>query len=162
MTIKLDVLLVQIIHIVLLFWIFRKLIGNSLAHALLERKNKVERLEHADAEYERILVEAQEAADAAIKAGVQRKEEIIAEAINIAKKREDEILLLAEKQAKAIQDAAVQKTLDIEKELKEGFIDGVKRTTKLVVNKLIKDDVALQNSYIDGLVNEFVGEKKTK
>jgi hypothetical protein len=34
----------------------------------LERRSKVEKLQNADAEYARILAEAQESADAAIKA----------------------------------------------------------------------------------------------
>lgn len=159
MTIKLDVLLVQIIHILLLFWIFRKLIWDSLSTALLERRSKVEKLQNADAEYARILAEAQESADAAIKAWVQRKEEIVAEAALLAKKRADEIVALAEKQSERIQSEATQKAANLEKELKDGFVDGVRNTTKLIVTKLVNDDVTLQNTYIDGLVQEFVGRK---
>lgn len=130
-----------------------------MSTALLERKNKVEKLENADAEYARVLAEAQANADAAIKAWLARKEEIIAEATLVAKKREEEILALAEKQAMRIQDDAQQKAANLEKELKDGFIDGVRKTTKLVVNKLIKSDADLQNTYIDGLVREFVDSK---
>lgn len=67
MTIKLDVLLVQLIHIALLFWIFKKVIGDSLINALLERKTQIAKLEDADAEYKRILAEAQANADVSIK-----------------------------------------------------------------------------------------------
>jgi F0F1-type ATP synthase membrane subunit b/b' len=90
---------------------------------------------------------------------VQRKEEIVAEAALLAKKRADEIVALAEKQAERIQNEAAQKATNLEKELKDGFVDGVRNTTKLIVTKLINDDVALQNTYIDGLVQEFVGRK---
>ena len=87
MTIKLDVLLVQLIHIVLLFWIFKKLIWNTLTNALLERKSKIEKLDNADAEYAKILAEAKVQSEATIKEGLTRKEEIIAEATLVAKKK---------------------------------------------------------------------------
>jgi F0F1-type ATP synthase membrane subunit b/b' len=90
---------------------------------------------------------------------VQRKEEIVAEAALLAKKRADEIVALAEKQSERIQSEATQKAANLEKELKDGFVDGVRNTTKLIVTKLVNDDVTLQNTYIDGLVQEFVGRK---
>lgn len=159
MTIKLDVLLVQLFHVVLLFWVFRKLIWNSLSTALLARKAQIAKLDNADAEYKRILAEAQTTAEETVKAWLQKKDAIIAEATLVAKRREEEIVSAAQKQAMMIQDEATQKAANLEKELKDGFVDGVKQTTKLVVNKLINDDAALQNSYIDALVGEFVGKK---
>lgn len=156
MTIKLDVLLVQLIHIVLLFWIFKKLIWNTLTNALLERKSKIQKLDNADAEYAKVLAEAKLKSEATMKEGLIRKEEIIAEATLVAQKKADDLMIQAEKNAQRIQNDAEVKAFSLEKELKDGFVDGVKATTKLVINKLVKEDVAVQNAYIDGLVNEFV------
>lgn len=50
---------------------------------------------------------------------------------------------------------AQQKAGRLEQELKDGFLDGVKHTTQLVVNKLFAKDVNLQDSYVESLVKEF-------
>jgi F0F1-type ATP synthase membrane subunit b/b' len=156
MTIKLDVLLVQIIHIAILFWIFRKVIGDSLTTALLERKIQKAKLDNADAEYAKILAEAKLQSESTMKEGLIRKEEIIAEATLVAQKKADDLMIQAEKNAQRIQNDAEVKAFTLEQELKDGFVDGVKATTKLVINKLVKEDVSVQNAYIDSLVNEFV------
>lgn len=67
MTIKLDVLLVQIIHVLVLFWMFRKIIGDSLTTALIERKQTISKLANADAAYAEKIAQAKEEADAMIK-----------------------------------------------------------------------------------------------
>ena len=159
MTIKLDVLLVQLIHIIVLFWIFKKLIWKALTQALLERKLKIQKLDNADAEYAKVLAEAKLTSEATIKDWLLRKEEIIAEATLVAQKKADNLIAQAEKNAQRIQKDAEIKAVSLEKALKDAFVDGVKATSKLVVNKLVKEDVAVQNVYIDSLVNEFVSWK---
>lgn len=159
MTIKLDVLLVQIIHILILFWIFKKLIWNALTQALLERKSKIQKLDHAEEEYAKIVAEAKFKSEETIKEWLHRKEEIIHEATLVAQKKADDILANAEKNVERMVSDAQAKAMSLEKELKDGFVQWVKATTKLVVNKLVKEDVAVQNAYIDSLVNEFVWSK---
>ncbi len=159
MTIKLDVLVIQIIHIVILFWVFKKLIGSSLADALLARRTQVEKLENADLEYQEKLALAQENADQLLQEWIKRKEEIIAEWVLVAQKKSDEIVSNAQKQAERITSDAVDQVKNLEKELKDWFVDGVKHTTKLVVNKLITDKPELNSAYIDGLVQEFTASK---
>jgi len=159
MEFNLGIFLAQLVNFTIIFFVFKKLIWDKIFQAIQERRSKIEKLENADEEYAKILAEAHKNADSAIKEWLQRKEEIISEAILVAKKREEDILALAEKQAMRIQDDAQQKAANLEKELKDGFIDGVRKTTKLVVNKLIKSDVDLQNTYIDWLVHEFVDGK---
>lgn len=156
MTIKLDVLLVQIIHILILFWIFKKLIWNTLTNALLERKSKIQKLDNAEAEYAKIVAEAKSKSEETIKEWLLRKEEIINEATLVAQKKAADVLVQANKNAERIINDAQWKAFSLEKELKDGFVEWVKATTKLVVNKLVKEDVAVQNAYIDSLVNEFV------
>ena len=155
MTIKLDVLLVQIIHVLVLFWMFRKIIGDSLTTALLERKATISKLANADAAYAEKIAQAKEETDAMIKEWLARKDTLIAEWTQLAQKKYDSIVADGEQKATRFLEDAQQKAGRLEKELQDGFLDGVKHTTQLVVNKLFAKDVSLQESYVETLVKEF-------
>lgn len=154
MTIKLDVLIIQILHIVILFWIFNKLIGTSLIDALLARRQQAEKLANADAEYAKSLAEAKAKADVLVQEGLKHKESIIEEAKLTAQRKADEIVTSAEKQAWSITATATQQAESMKVELQNSWIDGVKQTAEIVVKKLFKKDVSLNKEYLDLLVKE--------
>lgn len=73
--------------------------------------------------------------------------------------------MLAEQKADAIVEKAQQEAKDLvakikadeskmKQELEENFATGVKRTTEIVVKKLLKGDHQLQQEYMDQLVKE--------
>lgn len=155
MTIKLDVLLVQILHVIILLWIFRKIIGTSLTEALLDRKKKIHKLQHADEVYQEMITKAQEEANEIVKEGVQRKEALIAEGSQLAQKKYDQILADAEHKAQRMVEEAMLKAESLQRELKDSYVEGVKKTAQLVVNKIFQDDVSLQDTYLQKLVEEF-------
>jgi len=66
MTIKLDVLIIQLIHVAILFRLFKKIIGDSLTQAIIKRKSLMAKLEDADKTYAEIIAEANEKSDALV------------------------------------------------------------------------------------------------
>jgi F0F1-type ATP synthase membrane subunit b/b' len=154
MTIKLDVLLVQILHIAILFRVFKKLVGDSLTNALLARRQQAEKLANADAEYAKSIAEAKAKADILVQEGLKHKESIIEEAKMTAQRKADEIVSSAEKQAGSITATATQQAESMKVELQNSWIDGVKQTAEVVVKKLFKKDVTLNKEYLDMLVKE--------
>lgn len=155
MTIKLDVLLIQLINIGILFFVFRKFIGSALTNEIVRRKEALRKLSHAEETYQEMIAKAQEEVNGLIKEGVVRKEALIAEWTLLAQKSHDQIMKDADHKANRIVEAATLKADSLERELKDSYVDGVKKTAQLVVNKLFKNDVSLQDKYMEELVEEF-------
>ncbi len=154
MVIKLDVLLVQLFHIAILFWVFRKLVWDSLTNAILARRVKQEKLDHAEAEAAKYILEAKAQADILVQEWLQHKKSIIDEAAITAEKKADDIIANAHKQAEKIKEAANFESLQMKQELEQNRTDGVKQTALVVVRKLFDKDVSLQQEYLDMLVKE--------
>lgn len=154
MTLKLDVLLVQIVHVALLFWVFKKIIGDSLTTAILARQEKQAKLDNAEAEAQKAIAEAKAKADVLVQEWLKHKESLIEEAKLTAQRKADEIVSSAEKQAWAITTTATQQAENMKVELQNSWIDGVKQTAEVVVKKLFKKDITLNKEYMDMLVKE--------
>lgn len=155
MNLKLDVLIIQLANIFIVFWLFRKFIGSVLTAEIVRRKEAVKKLEHAEHTYREIVTEAEQKAHALFVAWVEQKELIIAEAKQVAQRRADEIVQAWHKKVEQMLRDATMHTAQLERELKEGFVDGVKTTTQLVVNKLFENDLRLEEKYVERLVAEF-------
>ena len=91
-----------------------------------------------------------------IEEGVQHKNKLIEEAKAVAEQKANALVEQAEKQAASITAQAEEKAQHLEKELKDGFVDGVKQTAHMVVKKLFNEDKQLKDDYVAGLVKEFV------
>jgi F-type H+-transporting ATPase subunit b len=154
MTIKLDVLLVQLLHIAILFWIFKKYISVPLTELLLERRNNLDKIANADADYAKSLAEAKAKADVIVQEGLKHKQSIIEEATLTAQKKADELLASANKQAGNITESASKQAETMKVELQNSWMDGVKQTAEVVVKRLFNKDVALNKEYLDMLVKE--------
>lgn len=155
MTLKLDVLIVQIIHIAILFWIFKKIIGDSLANALTERKDLMKKLEHAEDVFKQRIKDAEEEAEKIIQEGLNKKVSIIAEAGAVATKRQQEILDEASRKAESVLHDAEKRAQALSDDLEKNFTDGLKKTAVSVVKKLIWGNKELENAYLDSVVKEF-------
>lgn len=58
LTIKVDVLIVQLINLAILFWIFKKLFGDTLVKEIAKRKEMTLKLEQAHKEYDALIAQA--------------------------------------------------------------------------------------------------------
>lgn len=154
MNIKLDVLIVQIIHVVLLIYIFNAIFGKSLADALIARKELQKKLENADETYAEKIAEADAKATDILSAAYTEKQKILADAQDAAKRVEWKILADAEKQKETmIRDA--QEKLAYEKSILEwSFVSLVKDTSKKVLQK-IGTEKAVQDAYVDAVISQL-------
>lgn len=155
MTLKLDVLIVQIIHIAILFWIFKKIIGDSLANALTERKDLMKKLEHAEDVFKQRIKDADEEAERIIQESLDKRVSIIAEAGAVANKRQQEILDEASRKAESVLHDAEKRAKALSDDLEKNFADGVKKTAVAVVKKLVHGNKELESAYLDSVVSEF-------
>ena len=137
MTLKLDVLIVQIIHIAILFFFFKKIIGDSLANALTERKDLMKKLEHAEDVFKQRIKDADEEAEKIIQEGLNKKISIIAEAGAVATKRQQEMLDEASRKAEGVLHDAEKRAKALSDDLEKNFTDGLKKTAVSLVKKLI-------------------------
>ena len=157
-TILINVL-AQIVNLILFFWILKKLVGQPIVEQLQKRKELLQKLQKADEEYQKIIEEAKSKAQQIIDEATQSKKTILQE----AQLKADEIVKKATHQAqKRADDILHQAQLEAQKikaSLEAWWEEAVKKTTQLVVKKLLQDDVSLQDAYLKKLVEEFKNSK---
>jgi len=155
MDISVSAVLVQVIQFAILFLLFKKFLTKPISSAIEERRWLIKKLENAELAYE----EKVEAGDVEFKKMIQqwveKKEQLIAEAGVLANKRQDEILKEAKMKAKWIVHDAEIRSKDLEDELKNGFESGVKKTSLLVIKKLLNKDNDFKSEYLDSVVKEL-------
>jgi F0F1-type ATP synthase membrane subunit b/b' len=116
LTIKLDVLIVQIINVLILFYLFNKLFGKELLAEIAERRAMTRRLEQAEKEYASLIAQAHAEKDAIINDALEHKKSLLDEASRLAKRERDEIVEKAIKDAERI---VLQAQQDIESQKKD-------------------------------------------
>lgn len=158
MQVKLDVLLIQIVNILILLWVFKKIIGDSLTKEIIARKKLMKKLENTDAEYQRVMAEAAKKAEEEINQGMKKKQEIIAEGTLFAEQKKQAIIEDAYKDAEVIKMNAKDETKKLETELKDNREKGVKKTTEIVVKKLLNKDVSLKEEYINAIMKDIAAK----
>jgi F0F1-type ATP synthase membrane subunit b/b' len=160
LTIKVDVLIVQIINIALLLMFFKKIIGNTLADEVEKRKAMTLKLEQADREYASLLADANAQKEWILSEALAHKKKLLEEAKEIALHEKDKILWKAKSEADSILDKA-KKDADIQaRDLDSNFIQWVKTTSLSLVKKLFASKKDIQESYLQGLVEEFSASYK--
>lgn len=160
LTIKVDVLIVQIINITLLLLFFKKMIGNSLTKEVEKRKELTKRLEQADEEYNILINKAQEEKNALLEEALEKKNDILKEAKELAEQHKAKTIEQAQKDAKNIINQANQEAELKSRDLESHFVQGVKTTALAMVKKLFTSNKNLQESYVEGLVEEFSASYK--
>lgn len=156
MEISFSSLAAQIINFGIMFFLFSRFVAKPISKQIEERRKLIEKIKKADELYKEKIEEAEKKAEGIISDWLIKKENIITEWESIALKKQIEILQEANKKAeKIVIDANnTAKTLSIE--LENNFIESVKKTSKVVVKKLLQKDMDLQKSYLEEIVKEAI------
>ena len=145
----------QIVNLLIFFWLLKKLVAVPLIKELEERKKLLQKLKDAEKEYERIISEAKQKAEKIISEANNLRKKIITEAEEAAKIRQQEIMAEAQRKAEDIVKQAKIEAEKIKTSLETGWEDSVKEVARLVVKKLLQEDITLQDKYLHQLINEF-------
>lgn len=155
LTIKLDVLLVQLINIGILFYIFKKLFADTIIKEIEDRRAMTQKLEQANKEYTSLLAEAEAKKEEIINEALAHKKSVVAESVDLAKQERDKILEKAHREAELIVEKTNQETASQQRDFEAQFEGGVKRTALAMVKKLFTDHPSVSHDYVQWLANEF-------
>lgn len=156
LSIKVDVLLVQIVNVLILFFMFKKLFGQTLVDEIKKRKSLTKKLQSAEIEYETLLAKAHQEKDAIIAEALTHKQNVLQEALSLAEEARKQAIAKADAQASEIIEKAQRETTAAKEELLAHYEAWVKKTTMQVVEKIFHDDKKLQETYVDMLVKETI------
>ena len=118
------------------------------------------KLEQADKEYASLLADANAQKEEILSEALAHKKKLLEEAKEIALHEKDKILWKAKSEADSILDKA-KKDADIQaRDLDDNFIQWVKTTSLSLVKKLFASKKDIQESYLQGLVEEFSASYK--
>jgi len=154
MSLKIDVLLIQIVNVLILFWIFKKFIGDTLTREITERQSLIKKLEAADEEYEKRIAEAEKKAAAIFAHAKEEKKNLIQEGKELWEKRQQEAIEAATLEANKIRKDAEEKASKTEADLEKNFESSVKQTAFMVIKKLFNEKKDLQEEYVTKLIQE--------
>ncbi len=157
MEVSISAVIAQIINFWIMFWLFSKFAAKPLANAIENRKEMLEKLKNADKAYEEKIEFAKQEAKKIVQDWMERKEKLILEAGVLANQKRDEIISDSKIQANKVLEAAEKKSKIMEDELEKTFVDWIKRTSLLVVKKLIKKDKEINHLYLDEAIKELTG-----
>ena len=153
-------IVIQIINIAIFFFFFVKFAGNAISKSIQEKIDKEKKLADADAEYARLIADAENQKKALLDEALVHKNRIVAEGKALAEQEQHKILDQAARDAKNILDKASQDAELKGRDLEAHFEQGVKTTALSVVKKLFASDKKLQEGYLDSLVDEFTTSYK--
>ncbi len=156
MEISIWAVFAQIINFLILFFLFRKFLTKPITNIIYQRRELIKKLENADKAYEEKLEIAKFEAKDIVQEGMDRKEKILLEAGLLADKKKEEIMSDAKVQSDKIIQTAEMKSKMLEAELEKSFIDWVKKTSLLVVKKLINKDKEIKKDYLDEAIKEVI------
>ncbi len=156
MEISIWAVFAQIINFLILFFLFRKFLTKPITNIIHERRELIKKLENADKAYEEKLEIAKFEAKDIVQEGMDRKEKILLEAGLLADKKKEEIMSDAKIQSDKIIQTAEMKSKILESELEKSFVDWIKKTSLLVVKKLINKDKDIKKDYLDEAIKEVM------
>ncbi|USN55618.1 MAG: ATP synthase F0 subunit B [Candidatus Peribacteria bacterium] len=151
-----SVLLAQLVNFGILFFVFKHFVGDKLSQAIVERRALHAQTQQAQSEYQNLLDQAHEEKKQIINEGLEHKAAIVQEAELVAQNKAAHILAQAEKEAAQMEHSLKERASALENELKNQFVAGVKATSQRVVNKLLDQDVSLQEQYLEKVAAEFM------
>lgn len=155
MNIDIGSLVAQILNFSILFFLFRAFLTKPIIKVIEDRRSLITKLENADNAYEEKIQLAKIQAREIIQEWIEKKDEMIAEAGILANKRKEEIIESAHKDAQNTLNEAKEKSDFLEKELADSFMESVKRTTVLVIKKLIHKDPKIKEEYMQEVIKEL-------
>ncbi len=156
MDISIWAVFAQIINFWILFFIFKKFLTKPITKTIMERRELIKKLKDADKAYDEKLEIAKIEAREIVQEGMERKEKLLTEAGLLADKKKEDIISDAKVQSDKILSNAESKAKSLESELEQSFVAGIKRTSLLVIKKLIKKDNSLKQEYLDEAIKEAI------
>lgn len=159
MDISIWAIIAQIINFLILFFLFKKFLTKPISNIIQDRRVLIKKLENADKAYEDKIQKAEQEAKGIVQDWMKRKESLIIEAWVLAEKKREDIINEARTQSEKILTSAKTKAEMLESDLERNFTDWVKRTSLLVVKKLLQKDKNLKDDYLDSAIQEVVSEK---
>lgn len=145
----------QMLNIAIFFFFFIKFAGNAISKSIQDKIDKEKKLADADAEYARLIADAQEQKKVLLDEALTHKNQLVAEGKALADTEYKKIVEQATRDSKNILDKAVQDAELKGRDLDAHFEQGVKSTALSVIKKLFASDKKLQEGYLDSLVDEF-------
>ncbi len=156
MDISLTAVLAQVINFGLLFFLFRKFLTKPIVASIEERRSLIKKLEHAEDAYAEKVASGDAEYKKKLQEWVKKRDKLVAEAGAVAQKKRTEILADAKTKADNILRDAELRSKNLEDELTKSFEDGVKKTSLLVVKKLLHEDKELKSKYLDSVVKDLL------
>jgi len=156
MEISISSLIAQVINFGIMFFIFSKFAARPLSTQIEARRKLIEKIKKADELYKQKIDEAEQKAQDTITEAMRQKEKIITEWESLALKQQVEIINDANHKADKIVLEAKNTANILEQELEKNFIESVKNTSKTVIKKLLQKDIALQNDYLQEILQQSV------
>jgi F-type H+-transporting ATPase subunit b len=156
MEISISSLIAQVINFGIMFFIFSKFAARPLSTQIEARRQLIEKIKKADELYKQKIDEAEQKAQDTITEAMRQKEKIITEWESLALKQQVEIINDANHKADKIVLEAKNTANILEQELEKNFIESVKNTSKTVIKKLLQKDIALQNDYLQEILQQSV------
>lgn len=156
LSIKVDVLIIQIINIMLLLWIIRKAFGDTIVAQIAHFRDTRKKLSEADVELKKIITEAEKTRQQIISEWKSTKEQIITQAHHLAQSKEKELIEQAERRAKDIIAQAQVKSLQMESEIKEHYASLIKQSAWAMLKKIFQKNPQAQDAYIKEVMQEVI------
>jgi len=154
MDISIWAVFAQIINFLILFFLFKRFLTKPITKIIHERRALIKKLENADKAYEEKLEIAKLESREIVQDGMDRKDKLLTEAGVLADKKKEEMIAEAKIQSDKILHSAEDKAKTLESELEQNFINWIKRTSLLVIKKLIKKDNNIKKDYLDEAIKE--------
>lgn len=145
---------VQIVNLVIFFWIFKRFFGGKIMDWVRARNELIEKIKHAESEYEKIVSDAKHQSETIVQEALMHKTHILTEAEQLASMEKQKIIDQATKKSEDIIKNAELQSERLKTELEENWATWVKNTAKVLVKKLIHSNPDLQDKYIDSLLDE--------
>jgi|AntRauTorckE6833_2_1112554.scaffolds.fasta_scaffold141124_1 F-type H+-transporting ATPase subunit b len=155
MDVSISAVIAQAINFGIMFWLFSKFAAKPLAKAIEERRSLIHKLENAEDSYAEKIQEANKEAEKIIREGLKKKETIIHEAQELAKQKQEKIEEQARIQAKKIAENAERQAKVLHDDLEKNFESSIKKTSLLVIKKLLDSDKDIQSAYIEKAIKDI-------
>lgn len=140
---------VQIINLLIFFFIFKKFLAWPILDAVEKRKKMLEQFKNADEVLQNKLLEAEEHKKELIEEGLAHKNKLIEQAKQQWKIHIDSILKQAEYEKNNILEKWKQQLENERKELENSWEDSVKTWIYSVYEKLFNEDKEFVKKYTD-------------
>lgn len=148
-------MLAQIINVLILFFLFKKFVGESIQNAIEERRELLKKLKHADEAYNQKIKEAEAKSEEILAEWAATKESMINDAVAIANKKQKEIVAEAEAKAEKIIQDGEARAASLQSDLQKDFELWLKKTSLMVVKKLLASDKDIESKYLDAIIKDL-------